>query len=146
MHKDVRLEFQHWDDFSRFARHVRFSGRYVWGDEQRAFVAAVLATIRDRDIVFAAGHTFYRAQIGVDVLDRTDDEGNWIGEDVWGFGPERMKPLVDRAREGRANPTGIPALYVATSPETAVSEVRPWVGADVSVAACRLLGPLRTLA
>lgn len=145
MAEHVQKEFLQWDAYSRFARDVRFAGRYVWSDESRAFLKTVLATIRDRDVLFRAGHAFYRAQIGVEVVDRTDDDGNWIGEDTHGYSAARMKPLVDRAREGRANPTGIPALYVATSPETAVSEVRPWIGADVSVALCRLTRPLRTL-
>jgi RES domain-containing protein len=45
-----------------------------------------------------------------------------------------MKPLRDRAREGRANPKGIPYLYLATREETAVAEVRPWIGSYVSIA------------
>lgn len=145
MAEPVDVEFTSWDAYSRFARSVRFSGRYILSAEERAFLSAVLATIRDRDVLFKTGHHFYRAQIGVDVVDRTDDDGNWIGEDTWGYGSDRMKPLADRAREGRANPTGIPALYVATSAETAISEVRPWIGADISVALCRLTRPLKTL-
>ena len=47
---------------------------------------------------------------------------------------ERMKPRSDRAREGRGNPAGISMLYLASSVQTAVSEVRPWVGSEVSVA------------
>lgn len=79
------------------------------------------------------------------MIDRKDDEGNWIGEDTWALDAKRMKPLTDRAREGRANPAGIPVLYVGTAIETAVSEVRPWIGAELSVATCCLLRPLRTL-
>jgi len=45
-----------------------------------------------------------------------------------------MKPQADRAREGRANPKGIPYLYVAKHRQTAISEVRPWLGSLVSVA------------
>ncbi|MBO1929050.1 hypothetical protein J4731_08350 [Providencia rettgeri] len=40
----------------------------------------------------------------VDLCDRTDNDGNWIEEDMLGFRASRMKPLVDRAKEGRANP------------------------------------------
>lgn len=138
-------EFARWDSFSRFARHVRFTGRYVWGDEERAFLETVLATIHDRDVHFKKGRTFYRAQLGVDFLDQKDEDDNWTGEETVGFGAKRMKPLTDRAREGRANPTGIPALYVGTTVETAISEVRPWIGADVSLAWCRLLRPIRAL-
>ena len=43
-----------------------------------------------------------------------------------------MKPLGGRATDGRANPRGIPCLYLATTKETAMSEVRPWIGSYVS--------------
>src|SRR5687767_486444 len=29
-------EFAHWDSYLRFARAIRSSGRFVWGDEERA--------------------------------------------------------------------------------------------------------------
>ena len=57
--------------------------------------------------------------------------------------PDRMKPLSDRAREGRANSKGIPVIYLATELETAVAEIRPWVGAYVSVGTFRITRPLR---
>ena len=44
-----------------------------------------------------------------------------------------MKPLQDRASEGRANPKNIPCLYLATNKETAMSEVRPWLRSRISV-------------
>jgi hypothetical protein len=44
-----------------------------------------------------------------------------------------MKPLRDRAREGRVNPKGIPCLYLSTDRETAVAEVRPSKGQFVSL-------------
>ncbi|MDO7836307.1 RES family NAD+ phosphorylase [Sphingobium sp. HBC34] len=141
----VTPAFASWDSYSKFARRVRFSSRYILGEEDRTFLQTVLATNRDRDVSLKKGMILYRAQRGVDMVDRTDDDGNWIGEDTWGYGAQRMKPLADRAREGRANPTGIPVLYVGSTIETAVSEVRPWVGAELSVAWCRLLRPLRTL-
>ncbi|MBM0202940.1 RES family NAD+ phosphorylase [Micromonospora sp. STR1s_5] len=48
-----------------------------------------------------------------------------------------MKPLQDRAYEGRVNPKGIPCLYFATTREVAMSEVRPWIGSVISVARFR---------
>lgn len=45
-----------------------------------------------------------------------------------------MRPLHDRAYEGRVNPKGIPCLYLATTRQVAMSEVRPWLGSVVSVA------------
>src|SRR5262249_30685866 len=46
----------------------------------------------------------------------------------------RMKPRPNRAPEGRINPKGIPCLYLSTTPNAAMSEVRPWIGSLVSVA------------
>ncbi len=138
-------EFAHWDSYSRFARKVRRSRRYVMEEEELSFLQTVLATVPERDREFQLGHIFYRAQRGVDWCDQTDGDGNWIGEDVWGYSSARMKPRTDRAREGRVNSTGIPVLYVANTVETAVSEVRPWVDAEISVATCKLIRPLRTL-
>jgi len=45
-----------------------------------------------------------------------------------------MKPIPNWQSEGRANPRGIPYLYLATTRETALAEVRPWVGSRVSIA------------
>ena len=55
------------------------------------------------------------------------------------YSPERMKPLPDKACDGRANPKGIPCLYLANRKDTAVSEVRPWIGSYVSVGQFKLL-------
>jgi hypothetical protein len=49
-----------------------------------------------------------------------------------------MVPLEYMANEGRANPKGIPYLYLATSKETAMSEVRPWIGSEISVSQFRV--------
>jgi hypothetical protein len=56
-----------------------------------------------------------------------------------------MKPLTDRAHDGRANPKGIPCLYLATQAETAISEVRPWIGSYVSVGQFKLLRPVEII-
>lgn len=142
---NCRPEFSHWNSYSHFARYVSTVNRYILSEEQRTFLDTVLATIKGRDGVLKEGYVFYRAQLGIELYDRTDKDGNWIGEDICGFGATRMKPLTDRAREGRANSSGIPVLYVGTTVKTAISEVRPWIGANVSVAVCKLLRPLRML-
>ncbi len=43
-------------------------------------------------------------------------------------------PPSELAQAGRANPIGIPYLYVASDPETAIAECRPHKGDNVSVA------------
>lgn len=64
--------------------------------------------------------TWYRARI------RTGDAMFWI--DQMGAPPPRL------ALHGRANPPGIPYLYLGSSPQTAASEIRPHTGEVACVA------------
>jgi hypothetical protein len=64
--------------------------------------------------------TWYRARM------RAGDES--YGIDKMGAPPKRL------ASHGRANPAGIPYLYLASKPETAVAEVRPHTGEIACVA------------
>jgi RES domain-containing protein len=45
-----------------------------------------------------------------------------------------MKPRQDRCKEGWINPKEIAYLYGAIKKETAIAEVRPWIGQKVTVA------------
>jgi RES domain len=47
---------------------------------------------------------------------------------------ERMLPWPDKAREGRINPKGISCFYSATNPHIALSELKPQVGAYLTLA------------
>ncbi|WP_310447311.1 RES family NAD+ phosphorylase [Thiobacillus sp.] len=52
-----------------------------------------------------------------------------------GFSVDKMgAPPKELASHGRANPVGIPYLYLASTPTTAISEVRPHTGETASVA------------
>lgn len=52
-------------------------------------------------------------------------------------------PPKDKATHGRANPVGIPYLYVASDVVTSVSEVRPHTGEFVTVAEFKIVGDVR---
>ena len=132
-------EFASWRSYINFARRVRRKRRYVWSTEVKAFLDTVLATKRDRDVPVAKGTILWRAQRGINY--REDEKG----VDIAAFGATRMKPLSDRAREGRANPSGIPMLYLASDERTAISEVRPWIGSEVSVAQVRIVRELNAI-
>lgn len=49
-------------------------------------------------------------------------------------GAQMGPPPKERASQGRANPAGIPYLYLASNADTAVSEIRPHTGEVASVA------------
>jgi hypothetical protein len=53
-----------------------------------------------------------------------------------------MKPLAHSASEGRLNPKGIPCFYLATDKDTAMAEVRPWIGSYISVGRFKTLRDL----
>ncbi|WP_203228869.1 RES family NAD+ phosphorylase [Lautropia dentalis] len=76
------------------------------------------------DMLFVASpqlpNTWYRARI------QTEEINFSIGN--MGAPPKR------RSSHGRANPAGIPYLYLGSKPETAVAEIRPHTGEIVCVA------------
>jgi hypothetical protein len=129
-------------DYEEFARAVRSKRRFIHSTGVSAFLQVVSVTSKDREVVQPAGSTLWRAQIGSRDWHRSDDSGQEHVEDA-PFPPERMKPLTRNPSEGRVNPRGIAYLYLATDRKTAISEVRAWKGALVSVASFRIMRDVR---
>jgi hypothetical protein len=127
-------------DFIHFSETVRSRYRYAHTPETREFLQVLVETSNSRVIVIPATSTYWRAQLGCSTAERSHEEADQtiIVEEWVPFPIERMKPRRNAAHEGRVNPKGIPCLYLATTKETAMSEVRPWLGAKVSVAAFRI--------
>jgi RES domain-containing protein len=129
--KPMAGSFQSPRAFRSFRREVLRERRYVWSKAAQEFLQAVAFTCRRRLKVVRAGQRYWRAQLGHQLLFDSDS-----GERVISPHPEeRMRPLSDQAVEGRVNPKGIPCLYFATTPEIAMTEVRPWLGSTISLAA-----------
>jgi hypothetical protein len=122
--------------YHQFARRVLSVSRYLIDAESREFLGVVLeqAAQPDRQQVIPAGAFFWRAQLGSEVTD--DDQ-------AIAHPPVRMKPCKGRAKEGRANPKGMPYLYLASEKDTAMAEVRPGMGSDISLARFKLLREVR---
>lgn len=113
-----------------FKAEVTLSKRYLRSPTGGQFLHAVARSCKSRLRDIPQNSIFWRAHVGHEWL--TDSK---IGKRVRGPHREtRMKPLRDRAYEGRVNPKGIPCLYFATTREVAMSEVRPWIGSVVSAA------------
>jgi len=136
-------EFPSWRSFWIFQQSVRSELRYVRTAASETFLQTVLETCRERVGNLKAGSHFWRAQLGHDWRLTGPEEAEI--EIPCAYSASRMKPLSGRASDGRANPRGIPSLYVATTKETAMSEVRPWVGSYVSVGQLRMLQDLKVV-
>lgn len=120
--------FASWQSYWRFRQEVTRRQRYLLSNESKAFLEELARTSKSRLGKIDAGKHFCRAQIA-----HQDVEHPHAGLLPEPAPPSRMVPLVDAASEGRANPKGIPRLYLADNRNTAIAEVRPWIGSLVSV-------------
>ena len=125
-------EFKSWLSFSDFERNTQRICRYIFDESIQEFLSTVLETSRKRYRQIQEGTIYWRSQLGHDLKPVFHDDEH-VFDDPYPLKPERMKPLPNMATEGRANPKGIPYLYLATDKETAMAESRPWLGANVSV-------------
>jgi RES domain-containing protein len=137
-------EFKSWNSYRDFAHSVRRKRRYVRSQEDEEFLREVLKTSEARIKQMKAGFGLWRAQLGHGWRSAHQDGEN-LGEVPCAYPPKRMKPIPDRAKEGRANPKGIPFLYLSTRKETAMSEIRPWIGSLISCAHFRTTKDLKII-
>jgi RES domain len=124
--------FPSWRSYWNFQWSVSRQFRFVRSPEIEQFLDTVLATSRDRETTLNEGAILWRSQLGHGW--REEGEGDAAVEIPCAYPPSRMRPQRDRAPDGRANPRGIPCLYLTNRKETAIAEARPWIGSYVSVA------------
>ena len=134
--------FQSWSSFRSFKDRIEHEERFFHSQEIQEFLAEVLATACDRVESIRKGQRYWRAQPGSALRPPDNGGGQIVDYCCVPHLPERMKPLPEKAREGRVNSRGIPCLYLATDETTAISEVRPWVGSYVTVAEFETCKPL----
>lgn len=127
--------FKSWHSYRDFEQEVKHSSRYIRSSESNEFLQTLLATSEGFKERIESGSIFCRAQLGCRY-------GDVFPHKHSPHPPERMKPRHREAPAGRANPKGMPCLYLSTKEKTAISEVRPWVGSMVSVAQFKTLRKL----
>lgn len=125
-------EFKSWHSFNDFERSTKRNCRYIYDKTIQEFLEIVLDTSKKRKRQIKKGSILWRSQLGNDLKPVFHDNEHVL-DDPYPLKPERMKPIPNMANEGRANPKGIPYLYLATDKETAMAESRPWLGSHISV-------------
>ncbi len=131
------MGFESWNSYLAFAHKVKYGHRYIYDADTTRFLNEVVSTLPSRKKRINIGSIFWRAQFGNDwrpIIYENEE----VGEEVCPYGPMRMRPMKNSASEGRINPKGIPCLYMSSNKETAMSEVRPWVGSYISVGAFKV--------
>jgi RES domain len=105
----------------------------------RQFLKSVVETSEKRRRTVEKGHVYFRAQRGHATKKEAVDvpQLNHLQIEVKSpipFSRERMVPRPDLVGDGRANPCGIACLYLAEHPDTAMAEVRPFLGSLITLA------------
>lgn len=123
-----------WNSYCSFAHKVKQVNRYFHDKDTQNFFDVLLETAEERVKIIPKNQRFFRAQLGSDKNPSFDAADHVIDYNAIPFTKERMKPDPYKTLDGRINPRGMAFLYLATNETTAISEVRPWIGTDVTVA------------
>jgi hypothetical protein len=120
------------EQFTRWTNHLRTVDRFHLNEDDEKFVDEMVGyCINNRKNTVASGDAFYRARIIPSNQPKKYEQN------------EMVAPPTGTARAGRLNPPGIFYLYLARELKTCLAEVRPWVGAHVTVAQLILKRPLQ---
>jgi hypothetical protein len=115
-----------------FRAHSETSNRYFRDATIERFCKLVIQTGERRRRRIKEGSVLFHAQIGQYEGPKSSDDLN-NKDQPFPFLPDRMSPPKDSAVEGRANPKGIPYLYLASDQSTAIAESRATKGDPISV-------------
>lgn len=131
-------EFLNPEDWQRFTKYLSETNRFILSDYWEKFVDTIIGTAHKRVKTLEKGKILVRARIGASWVEFDDGD-----EQPYPISPHEMgAPPKNLASAGRLNSEGIPYLYLATQVETAVAEVRPWIGAEVTIGFFKILSNL----
>lgn len=120
-----------WD---RFANEIKYVNRYFISSEgNKNLLEKISEFSHFLAIDYKKGFSFFRARI------------NSSRHDSYECGSDMESPPPEKCTGGRANPTGIPYLYVATNFNTALGEVEPILSDSVTVARFELIENIRII-
>jgi hypothetical protein len=126
------MPFQSAETYRHFAESVKHDRRFIYQEDVTGFLHAVEETSVSRTHTLKSGHILWRAQIGSQTRIEDKGEPGEMEVDAPWF-EDRMMPNPSKVGDGRANPRGVAYLYLANSAATAGSEMRPWLGALMSI-------------
>jgi len=120
----VTLPFEDIRVWRKFVLGLKRENRFSLSEEPAKFIENLIEyATKHKSKTLPRGEVLFRARIN----DGSEKEKP-IAIEYMGA------PPIHLAGHGRLNPRGIPYLYLASNRITAVSEVRPWVSCNVTVA------------
>jgi len=134
-------EFLDPEDWHKFIKYLSNTNRFILSEYWEKFVNTIINTAHKRTKTLKKNKTLFRARIGTSWVEF--DNGD---SDSCPIPPDQMgPPPIDIARAGRLNPERIPYLYLASTINTAVAEVRPWIKSEVTIGCFKIASDLRIL-
>jgi len=137
--------FKNPDEWSYFCSYIIKTNRYILDKHWKKFIDTILFTAAKREIILKTGTILVRARIGSHYEEKKGIDGELKIEDGPLHSKDMVAPPADKAKDGRINPRGISYLYLSNDIETAILEVRSWLGQDVSVGYFELSTNLKCL-
>lgn len=119
--------YQDWEDFCNY---LIGENRYVLNDKYKTLTEEILKLGKEREQYLEKDTIFWRARTSKGL--RIVKDGEIISEK---YTKEEMSaPPKGKAEDGRANPTGISYLYLSENQETAIAEIKPFIGDRITIA------------
>jgi hypothetical protein len=118
----------HEKKWENFAQEIKYKNRFFLNETIDLDLLSNL--LKNFSKSYDKGKIFYRARVS----DKTGFVATAMG-----------KPPADKATSGRANPNGIPYLYLATKAETAIYESRSSYLDYITIAEFKLTEPLKVI-
>ena len=126
------------EKYSEFVDELKSSRRHFLSDSSKEFLTCLKELAGKRTLLLKQGDVLYRARKN-EVVKK--DGRHQPSVDPWPA--EEMTPSLNMNSEGRANPYNITMMYLASSEETAIAEVRPDVGFPVTVGEFKVVKELK---
>jgi hypothetical protein len=130
--------YKDWEDFCGY---LIGENRYILNDKYKKLIEEILKLAKGREHSLDAGEKLWRARTAK--RPRINTDGEIISES---YTKEEMSiPSKEKTTTGRANPEGIPYLYLAETLQTAIAEIKPYIGDKITVALFNLKSKIKVV-
>jgi hypothetical protein len=129
----INFPIDDFDAISKLWSELRYENRFFLSTKPSILVKNLIWYAKEyKTHEFSNNSILYRARIND--LNKKNHELKDMGA-----------PPPEKAIHNRINPVGIPYLYLANDIETAVAEIRPWIGCKITVAEYQLIRDIKVI-
>lgn len=116
-------------DWEIFCTYIIEKNRYILDEKSVSIRDEILSTVQNYEDEINTDKQFFRARFANEL--KSNEHGEIVVENF--TAEQLLAPPKHLTRDGRVNPAGIPYLYLAENGETAIAEIKPYLGARITV-------------